>query len=220
MKRWDFPGMLDMGRKLFTKIHKQKHYANHNHEVHFMAREIDDWLVKGIHALIDGSYSPRFLKRYYFKEEMVDQLHLADRILQHVLLKQLKSTFSYVMNANCYHLHGPNGVKLATQQVKRVLAEKRPKYLIRADIKSFYKSISHPHLINDIREHYHDPKLLSMLERIIVNPIETPRGYKNPDTGIALRGPLSQFFSALYLKPLDDAFDEMDVAYFATRTIF
>lgn len=53
-----------------------------------------------------------------------------------------------------------------------------------------------------------------MLECIIVNPLETPRGYKNPDTGIALRSPLSQFFSGLYLKPLDDAFNEMDVAYF------
>jgi RNA-directed DNA polymerase len=55
MKRWDLSGMLDMGRKLFTKIHKQKHYAHHNHDVHFMARELDDWLVKGIHALKDGS---------------------------------------------------------------------------------------------------------------------------------------------------------------------
>lgn len=52
-----------------------------------------------------------------------------------------------------------------------------------------------------------------MLENIIKNPIETPRGYKNPDYGIALRGPLSQFFSALYLKPLDDAFNTMDVTY-------
>jgi len=33
-----------------------------------------------------------------------------------------------------------------------------------------------------------------MLENIIKNPIETPRGYKNADNGIALRGPLSQFF--------------------------
>ena len=32
-------------------------------------------------------------------------------------------------------------------------------------------------------------------------------------TGIALRGPLSQFFSGLYLKPLDDAFNKMDVSY-------
>lgn len=45
-----------------------------------------------------------------------------------------------------------------------------------------------------------------MLENIIKNPIETPRGYKNPDQGIALRGPLSQFFSGLFLKKLDNAF--------------
>ena len=37
--------------------------------------------------------------------------------------------------------------------------------------------------------------------------------YKNPMNGITLRGPLSQFFSGIYLKPLDDAFLTMDVAY-------
>jgi RNA-directed DNA polymerase len=214
MKRWDLTSMLDIGRKLFAKIHKQKHQAHHNHDIHFLARELNDWLVEGIHALIDGSYTPRFLKRCYFPDEMIDQLHLSDRILQHVLLHQLKPTFPFVMNPNCYHLHGPSGVKYATEQVKKVLEEMRPKYLIRADIKSYYKSISHHQLVKDIQAHYHDPKLNLMLERIIVNPIETPRGYKNPDTGIALRGPLSQFFSGLYLKPLDDAFNEMDVAYF------
>jgi len=52
-----------------------------------------------------------------------------------------------------------------------------------------------------------------MLENIITNPIDTPRGYKNPSRGIALRGPLSQFFSALYLKPLDDALSSMDIVY-------
>jgi RNA-directed DNA polymerase len=52
-----------------------------------------------------------------------------------------------------------------------------------------------------------------MLERVITNAIETPNGYKNAVHGIALRGPLSQFFSAIYLKPLDDAFDAMNVTY-------
>jgi RNA-directed DNA polymerase len=52
-----------------------------------------------------------------------------------------------------------------------------------------------------------------MLSNIITNPIDTPFGFKNPGRGIALRGPLSQLFSALYLKPLDDAFDAMDVTY-------
>jgi hypothetical protein len=64
--------------------------------------------------------------------------------------------------------------------------------------------------IKRIKKYYDDPKLIAMLERVITNPIDAPRGYKNPVTGIALRGPLSQFFSGLYLKPLDDAFNNLD----------
>jgi len=205
--------MVDKGRKLFAKIHRQKHHANHNHDVHFMARELDDWLVRGVESMVNGSYTPRHLKRHYFPDEMVDQLHLSDRIFQNILLKQLKPTFPYVMNPNCYHLHGPSGVRLATQRIRQVLLDQNPKYIIRADIKSFYKSIPHHQLVQDIKQHYDDEKVQAMLEQIIINPIETPRGYKNADHGIALRGPLSQFFSGIYLKPLDDAFLTMDVTY-------
>lgn len=205
--------MLDMSKKLFARIHKRKYHAHHNHDIHFMAREIDDWLPQGIQSMIEGRYTPRHLKRYYFTDEMVDQLHLSDRIFQHVLLKQLKPTFAHVMNSNCYHLHGPSGVQYATQRIRQVLQDEKPGFVIRADIKSFYKSIPHYKLIRDIKQYYDDPKVQVMLQRVIENPIETPRGYKNPVHGIALRGPLSQFFSAIYLKPLDDAFDKMNVTY-------
>jgi len=178
-----------------------------------MAREMDEWLPQGIQSMMNGSYTPRCLKRYYFPDATVDQLHLSDRIFQHVLLKQLKPTFKHVMNPNCYHLDGPTGVKYATQRIKQVLQDEKPNYILRADIKSFYASIPHFKLIQDIKKYYDDPKVQMMLENIVTNPIDTPRGYKNPGTGIALRGPLSQFFSGLYLKPLDDAFDQMDVTY-------
>lgn len=52
-----------------------------------------------------------------------------------------------------------------------------------------------------------------MLEDMITHPIDTPREYMNPSQGIALRGPLSQFFSGLYLKPLDDVLSKMGVTY-------
>lgn len=213
MKRWDVRHMLELGKKLFAKIHKQKKHAAHNHDVHFMARKIDEWLPQGIQAMINGTYDPRCLKRYYFPDEVVDSLHLSDRIFQHILLKQLKPTFKHVMNSNCYHLDGPTGVKYATQRIKQVLQTEKPNYIIRADIKSFYRSIQHHKLIQDINKLYNDPKVQAMLENIIVNPIDTPRGYKNPSHGVALRGPLSQFFSGIYLKPLDDAFDNTDVTY-------
>lgn len=205
--------MLEAGRKLFTKINKRKQSANHNHEIHFLAREIDEWLPQGVQSMMDGNYTPRHLKRYYFQDEMVDQLHTSDRIFQHLLLKQLKPTFKNVINPNCLHIYGPSGVKLATQRIRQVLEEEKPQYIIRADIRSFYKSIPHYKLIQDIKKLYDDPKVQFMLQEIITNPIETPRGYKNAVTGVALRGPLSQFFSAIYLKPLDDAFNGMDVTY-------
>ncbi len=213
MKRWEFSQMLEIGKKMFAKIHRRKYHAHHNHEIHFMAREIEEWLPKGIQSLQDGSYSPRHLKRYYFSDEMVDQLHITDRLYQHIILKQLKTTFPHIMNPNCYHLHGPIGVKYATQRIKQVLEANQHHYVIRADIRSFYKSILHHKLINDIKKYYDDPKLTNMLENIITNPIDAPRGTKNPIHGVALRGPLSQFFSAIYLKPLDDAFDHSEVVY-------
>jgi RNA-directed DNA polymerase len=149
----------------------------------------------------------------YSNSEVVDQLHLSDRIFQHILLRQLKPTFPHIMNSNCFHLNGPTGVKYATRHIKKVLQENQHHYVIRADIKSYYKSILHHKLIADIKKYYDDPNLLSMLENIITNPIDAPRGTKNPIHGVALRGPLSQFFSAIYLKPLDDAFDKSDVVY-------
>lgn len=130
MKRWDFASMMHAGQKLFASIHRKKRLAHPNHDVHLMARNLNDWLSVGVQSIINGTYTPRFLKRCYFKDEMIDQLHLSDRILQNVLLKQLKPTFSHVMNPNCYHLHGPSGVKLATQRIKEVLAIKKPKYII------------------------------------------------------------------------------------------
>jgi hypothetical protein len=55
----------------------------------------------------------------------------------------------------------------------------------RADIKSYYKSIRHHILLQEIKRYYGDPSVCTMLENIVKNPIETPRGYKNPDYGIA-----------------------------------
>lgn len=118
MKRWHLADMLEVGKKIFAKIHKRKYHAHHNHETHFMAREINDWLPRGVQSMVDGTYTPRHLRRYYFTDKVVDQLHPSDRIFQHILLKQLKTTFPHVMNPNCYHLHGPGGVKLATQRIR------------------------------------------------------------------------------------------------------
>ena len=83
-------------------------------------------LPQEINSLINGNYTPHHLKRYYFVDEMVDQLHISDRVLQHILFKELKPTFKHVMSPNCYHLHGPTGVKYATERIQKILREEKP----------------------------------------------------------------------------------------------
>ena len=53
MKRWNITDMVSAGRKLFAKVHKQKHHANPNHDVQFMARDIDDWLVREVESILE-----------------------------------------------------------------------------------------------------------------------------------------------------------------------
>lgn len=77
MMRWDIEEMEAIGRKLFAKIHRQKHRAHHNHDVHFLAREINEWLPQGIQSMIDGTYiSVIYLKPLddVFNEPNVDYL--------------------------------------------------------------------------------------------------------------------------------------------------
>ena len=83
---------------------RKKRFAHPNHDVHLLARTVSDWLTNGVQSIICGQYNPRFLKRLYFKNEIIDQLHLSDRVLQNLILKQLKSTFAHVMSPNCFHL--------------------------------------------------------------------------------------------------------------------
>ena len=209
---WNKDLMLVTAKKLFTKIQKRKRLAHDHHDIHFLSRELDEWLPKGIELLIKGGYSPNHLKRYEFADEVVDSLTIPDRVFQHVLLQELKPTFEHVMNPSCYHLRGPWGVKVASDRVREILSlekSERPLYVIRADIKSYYSSIPHYKLVEDVKKNYDDPKVQAMLEAIIRNGLETNRGYRNPDKGIALRGPLSQLFSGLYLKPLDDTLSDM-----------
>lgn len=90
-KRWDFTPMFQAGQKLFERIRRKKRMASANHDVHLLARIINEWLPQGIQSLIEGTYTPRFLKRYYFKDEMLDQLYLADRVLQNLPLRAMDS---------------------------------------------------------------------------------------------------------------------------------
>ncbi len=107
----------------------------------------------------------------------------------------------------CYHLAGPNGVKNALRYIENALTTDQFQYAIRIDIKSYYASIHHRILINQVNENFDDPKVRHYLTDIITAAVDDGGNVFLPKQGIPRRSSLSPFFGALYLSPLDHAFE-------------
>jgi RNA-directed DNA polymerase len=173
-------------------------------------RDIHSWL----NDFIAGTYrfSPRI--RYHFADETPDVWEYRDRLMLTLLFQQIKSTFSHLISKRCLHLQGPNGVKTALTWLHNAMNAKPYRYVIRADIKSFYASINHRILLQQTQQAFQDPRVQHYLEAIITAPIDDGGRLLTPTTGIPRRSPISPLLAAIYLSPLDQAFEnQLNVFY-------
>ena len=166
-------------------------------------REIQSW----IDDFIVGSYRFSPLIRYHFRDETPDVFEYRDRLMLTLLYQQIKSTFNHLISKRCLHIQGPNGVKTALTWLHNVMNAKTYRYVIRADVKGYYASIDLKILGQQVWDSFDDPRVLHYLDAIITAPIDDGGRLLTPTTGIPRRSPLSPFLAALYLSPLDQAFD-------------
>jgi len=149
-------------------------------------------------------FSP--MTTYSFPGETITVWCYLDRLMIHCLLKLLKPTFNHVIPVECVHLAGPNAVKTVTKAIRMALVDHTFDYVIRYDIKSYYASIHHETLLNQLRDHYQDPILQHYFNAIVTVPIDKDGYLITPEKGIPRRSALSPFFGALYLTPVDAIF--------------
>jgi len=105
------------------------------------------------------------------------------------------------------HLKGPSSIKYITQDIKGALNNGRYSYCLRLDIRSYYASINHRLLLDQLYKHYDDPILHYYFEAIVTTGVDCGGQVILPKCGIPIRSSLSPFFGALYLTNLDRAFE-------------
>lgn len=131
------------------------------------------------------------------------------------LLEIIKPTFQHIISNRCYHMRGPQGVKLAIRHIHHALQYNTFQYVIRADIKGYYASISRKNLLKQLNHHYQDPRLQNYFEQIVNVAIDKRGNVFLPNSGIPRRSSLSPFFGALYLAELDHALSKREgIEYF------
>lgn len=86
--------------------------------VYCQHQELPVWLnrfVKGHH-----SFSP--LREYTFTEDVLQVWEYLDRMMLHLLLRIIRSTFRYVISSRCLHLSGPSAIKKTNTLTKKALS--------------------------------------------------------------------------------------------------
>ncbi len=214
--RWDFSA-LRSSASIWKKERLAKKHAWGEQSPWW--RFLFDWntsINRWIEKLIAGEYVFSPLKTYSFPTEPITLWTCEDRLILALIYQIIKPTFSKIISPLCYHLvEGVGGVQTALDATVNAFQRRSFRYVIRADIKSYYASIDHRILLKQLQENFHDPRLLKYFDDIVTIPIEKDGAIYLHKQGIPCRSSTSPFFGAMYLSPLDRIFEKRQGVFYA-----
>ncbi len=186
-----------------------------------VAPQFPKQINQSVWQFINGTYRFSPMQTYYFGKEVVQVWEYADRMCLRLLREIICPVIQKIISTRCYHLQGPQGVKVCLREVDQALRTGSFRYALRLDIRSYFASIDRKILLAQLNRHFNDPRLQQYFEQVVRIPVIDNAEIHHPDKGIPVRSSLSNFFGALYLSPLDKAFEKIEgVAYFRYQDDF
>jgi RNA-directed DNA polymerase len=108
-----------------------------------------------------------------------------------LVLKALAPVLAGVLpvSSRCTHVRGNGGAKFALREVRHHLAQNS--FVLRTDVKSYYASIDHLMLLDQLAVHVRDRRLLNLLGQYLRRTSERGGSFWDFEKGISLGCPLS-----------------------------
>jgi len=182
-------------RLAFWKASKGK---RHRDDQRAFAENLDCELGRMRKELIDGSFSVgnyvRF-KVYDPKEREISAASFSERVFHHALMNVCEPFFEKWLVFDTYACRKGKGQFRAIRRAQSF--SKHYDFVLKADIKKFFDSVSHNVLKKILRHKFKDIQLLYWFDKII-DTYHTTIGY-----GLPIGNLTSQFFANIYLDPLD-----------------
>ena len=158
--------------------------------------------------LLSGKYRFSLLTRITLKDgEDIDLWSARDALV----LKALALVLAKHLPARCTHLKGHGGAKFAVREVRDHLAANR--FVLRTDVKSYYASIDHLMLLDQLAVHIADRRVLNLLGQYLGRTSERGGSFWDYAKGISLGCPLSPLIGAFFLNALDAAAAKLALFY-------
>jgi len=165
-------------------------------------------LAKLESQLRDGSYRPQAVRRVNIPKPGTNQTRplgiptVRDRVVQGALRHVLEPIFERQFAEHSYGFRPDRGCKDALRRVDGLL-KRGYRYTVDVDLKSYFDTIEHEKLLDEVRKYVADGRVLGLVEAFLKADILDGMGAWTPESGAPQGAVLSPLLSNLYLNDLD-----------------
>lgn len=195
----------------FVWLCQQRKDYSHNDDVWRVRQDWPNIKDRLRRELLAGCYRFSALRRVHGDEGDLDIWTALDALVLKAIALVLTQYLAPRLSTQCHHLAGNGGAKAAVRRVTENLAGN--KFVFRTDVHSYYASIRHDILLDRLRQHIDDPRLLDLLWQYMRRTVYDDGHYEDIQQGISLGCSLSPLMGALFLEELDRRVEETGLFY-------
>lgn len=196
-------------RWAFTKVKANGGAAGVDHQTIAMyEQQLEQQTEYLARTLKEGSYQPAATRREWIpKPGSQEQRPLGiptvrDRVVEKALQATIEPIFERDFAEQSYGFRPGRGCKDALRRVDQLLREGQ-KWVVDADLKSYFDTIPHERLLKQVEEKVADGRVLELLRKYLEQKVLEQMREWQPEAGTPQGAVISPLLSNIYLDPLD-----------------